>query len=334
MGGDSTQLARQMGEVATSNPTLTLLGAYSRDWVIPLFAEHLWGLEESVSPEWFHERVADAVEAAKREKGWQSERTPAEHCAKWVNRKWLDTEFVDGRVRYVLSASSLRALEFVREVAEGGSSVSGARLGSIADAIRRLADMSNPNKEVQKLRIQAMIDELKRRYDSVEAGRGSAATVEQMREQLLEILTMTRSLPADFRRLRGMVEERHKAIARHALAEAPKADMVEAYLYENDLLAATPEGVAYRRFARMLSASEESATIQRDIDQILRTSFAREHMSERQRQTLEGMFLHAAERGATSPRGQCALDELAAPCPDSSNEWPARSPAVGRGQCP
>jgi hypothetical protein len=87
-----------------------------------------------------------------------------------------------------------------------------------------------------------------------------------------------------------MVEDRHKVIAREALAETPKADMVESYLHENDLLANTPEGVAYRRFARMLSSSDESATIQRDLEQILIAPFAREHMTPAQRQSLETMF--------------------------------------------
>src|SRR5215467_9728916 len=101
---------------------------------------------------------------------------------------------------------------------------------------------------------------------------------------------MTRSLPADCRQLQSMVEERHKVIAREALADTPKADMVESYLHENDLLASTAEGVAYRRFARMLSSSEESATIQRDLDQILAASFARDSMTPAQRQSLETMF--------------------------------------------
>lgn len=87
-----------------------------------------------------------------------------------------------------------------------------------------------------------------------------------------------------------MVKDRHKMIARDALAETPKADMVESYLHENDLLASTPEGVAYRRFARMLSSSEESATIQRDLDQILVAPFARERMTPAQRQSREAMF--------------------------------------------
>jgi hypothetical protein len=282
--------ARRLGEVSTVNPTLTLLAAYSRDWVLPLFAEHLEPVEGSVSAEWFHERVAEALQEAREDKEWQGDRSPGSRCASWVKQRWLDTEMSETGVRYRLSPYSLRALRFVREIAEGENTVSGARLGSIAHAVRRLADMTSPDRFAQAQRMDEEIAELQRRKQDVLEGRGGTATTAQLSEQLREVLAMTRSLPADFRQLRSMVEDRHKVIAREALAEAPKADMVESYLAENDLLASTPEGVAYRRFARMLSSSEESATIQRDLDQILAAPFARDHMTPAQRQSLEAMF--------------------------------------------
>jgi len=282
--------ARRLGEASTVNPTLTLLGAYSRDWVLPLFAEHLEPVEGSVSAEWFHERVAEALQEDREDKEWHGDGSPGARCAWWVRQRWLDTEMSDSGVRYRLSPYSLRALRFVREVAEGESTVSGARLGSIAHAVRRLADMANPDRLAQARRIDEEIAELQRRKEDVLAGRGGTATAAQLGEQLREVLTMTRSLPADFRQLRSMVEDRHKVIAREALADTPKADMVESYLHENDLLANTPEGVAYRRFARMLSSSEESATIQRDLDQILAAPFAQENITAAQRRSLETMF--------------------------------------------
>ena len=282
--------ARQLGEISTVNPTLTLLAAYSRDWVLPLFAEHLEPVEGSVSAEWFHERVAEALQEAREDKEWQGDRSPSARCASWVKQRWLDTEMSDTGVRYRLSPYSLRALRFVREIAEGESTVSGARLGSIAYAVRRLADMTSPDRFAQAQRIDEEIAELQRRKQEVLEGRGGTATAAQMNEQLREVLAMTRSLPADFRQLRSMVEDRHKVIAREALAEIPKADMVESYLAENDFLASTPEGIAYRRFARMLSSSEESATIQRDLDQVLATPFARDHITPAQQQALDTMF--------------------------------------------
>ena len=205
---------RRLGEISTVNPTLTLLGAYSRDWVLPLFAEHLEPVEGSVSAEWFHERVTEALQEAREDKEWQGDRSPSARCAWWVKQRWLDTEMSDSGVRYRLSPYSLRALRFVREIAEGESTVSGARLGSIAYAVRRLADMTSPDRFAQAQRIDEEIAELQRRKEEVLAGRGGTATAAQLSEQLREVLTMTRSLPADFRQLRSMVEDRHKVIAR------------------------------------------------------------------------------------------------------------------------
>ena len=280
----------QLGDISTSNPTLTLLGAYSRRWVLPLFAEHLEPVDGSVSAEWFHERVAEALRLVRDDEDAPGDRSPSARCAWWVRQRWLDTEMTDSGVRYRLSAYSLRALRFVREIAAGESTVSGARLGSIAHAVRRLADMTSPDRVAQARRLDEEIEELQRRKQAVLDGHGGTATVAQMTEQLREVLAMTRSLPADFRQLRSMVEERHRLIAREALAATPKAEMVESYLRENDLLSGTPEGVAYRWFARMLSSSQESATIQRDLDQILTAPFARQHMSSAARQSMETMF--------------------------------------------
>jgi hypothetical protein len=125
VSGQGSVEARSLGEISTSNPTLTLLGAYSRDWVLPLFAEYLEPVEGSVSAEWFHERVAEALQEAREDKDWQGDRSPSSRCAWWVKQRWLDTEMADSGARYRLSPYSLRALRFVREVAEGQSTVSG-----------------------------------------------------------------------------------------------------------------------------------------------------------------------------------------------------------------
>lgn len=277
-----------------SHPTLTLLKAYSRDRVLPLFAEHLEQVEGSVSAEWFHERVSEAREQIPE---WQGNVTPAEHCRDWVEKRWLETETRNGRLRYRLSPYSLRALRFVRELVEGETSVSSARLGSISHAVRLLADMTSPDRDVQVRRIDRQITELRKRRDDIASGRVRLATLDEMKQQLREILGMTRSLPADFRQLRSMVENRHQEVARRAMIHGPpKADLVEEYLCENDLLSKTSQGTAYLGFSRLLS-SRQTEQIRADIDQILAQEFAREHMTAAQREDLDSMLstLLAAE---------------------------------------
>lgn len=272
----------------SSNATLSLLKAYSRDWVLPLFAEHLEQVDGSVSAEWFHERVAEALEQMPE---WQSDRSSADHCRRWVESRWLETETQSGRLRYRLSPHALRALRIVREIVAGESSVSGARLGSITHAVRLLADMTSPDRVVQVRRIDEQIEELKRRREEIATGRARLATTEEMQQQLREILAMTRSLPADFRQLHTLIEDRHQSVARHAMADGPtKAELVEEYLHENDLLARTPEGMAYLGFSEMLMSTQRAHRLQDDVDQVLGHDFARAHMTLAQREQLDTMF--------------------------------------------
>ena len=101
---------------------------------------------------------------------------------------------------------------------------------------------------------------------------------------------MISSLPADFRQLRTMVEDRHQQIARQAMADyIPKGTLVETYLYEHDLLAETSEGKAYLGFAALL-ASGGADQILSNTDQVLAQDFARDHMTADQRDTFSGML--------------------------------------------
>lgn len=278
--------AEQLGRALEEDPTLLLLNAYSRGWVVPLFAEQLEPVEGSVSAEWFHERVAEALETV----SWKGERSPAEHCRKWVDDRWLDTEYEDGRLRYRISAYALRAIQIVRELVDGQSAVTGARMESIAHAVHTLAAMTNPDREAQAQMIDEQILELTRKRDALREGQLRLATVDEMQQQLAEILTMTRTLPADFRHLRTLVENRHQQIARRALTDGPgKAELVEEYLHQHDLLAETVEGRAYKAFANVLT-STSADTIRDDIDQILSEDFAQTHMTAEQREQLETMF--------------------------------------------
>lgn len=266
---------------------MKLLAADSRGWVIPLFAEHLEPIDDTVSAEWFHERVSEALGA---HPDWKGEREPREHCRKWAEDRWLETEIVEGRVRYRLSSHSLRALQIVRETAEGHSGVSASRLDSIAHAVHQLASMADPDRGAQLERLDTEIALLIEQRRQVDQGRVRGASIDEMRQQLNEILTMTRMLPADFRQLRTLVEEHHQAAAREALSEGPsKVELVEQYLRDQDLLRETPAGRSYQDFSRVL-VSPDAQTVRADVAHILRQEFARIHMDDAERERLETMF--------------------------------------------
>ncbi len=120
---------------ALNMAALALVKAYSAPWVLPLFSEHLEFAGGPVSADWFHQKVADALEEIPEIAG---DLPAAEHCRKWVSQEWLmrSRSRDDGRLQYQLSESSLRSLRIVRDLVTPGTSVSEARLGSITDAVR------------------------------------------------------------------------------------------------------------------------------------------------------------------------------------------------------
>ena len=244
---------------ALNMAALALVKAYSAPWVLPLFSEHLEFAGGPVSADWFHQKVADALEEIPEIAG---DLPAAEHCRKWVSQEWLmrSRSRDDGRLQYQLSESSLRALRIVRDLVTPGTSVSEARLGSIADAVRRLADMTNPDISAQLARIDAQIEELQERRRQVEAGHLRRATTEEMTRQLGEVMGLMASLPADFRQLCAMVEKRHHEVTSAASsADSTKGAVVEEYLHEHDLLAQTSEGRAPPAATNPLRRTQTSA---------------------------------------------------------------------------
>ncbi|WP_191330191.1 DUF3375 family protein [Frigoribacterium sp. ACAM 257] len=313
-------------DVWEADPTWALLRSTNSRWVVPLFSEHLEQAEGPVSADWFHQRVADALEQNGAEQNAAEQQadharhdgagqttaeeapltpapdgpapetraTPADYCRSWVDARWLirtrASSADTARAEYRLSPHALRALRIVRELVEADNAVSEARLGSIANAVRQLAGLADPSVESQLGRIDAQLADLQRRRDRIEQHGTEPVPLDALSRQLHEVVRLTASLPADFRQLSAMVEQRHREVARRAASqELGKGALVDQYLRENDLLEQTPEGRAYRGFAQMLSSSEIDQ-MRADIETVLAQPDAASQIGERQRAQLEQLI--------------------------------------------
>jgi hypothetical protein len=306
-------------DVWEADPTWALLRSTNSRWVVPLFSEHLEQAEGPVSADWFHQRVADALEQNTADQSApeyastgqdaaeeapvastpdgpapETRATPADYCRSWVDARWLVRTRASSsdaaRAEYRLSPHALRALRIVRELVEADNAVSEARLGSIANAVRQLAGLADPSVESQLGRLDAQIADLQRRRDRIEQHGTEPVPLDALSRQLHEVVRLTASLPADFRQLSAMVEQRHREVARRAASDdVGKGALVDQYLRENDLLEQTPEGRAYRGFAQMLSSSEID-DMRADIETVLAQPDAASQIGERQRAQLEQLI--------------------------------------------
>lgn len=287
----------RVAAVWEDHPTWALLRSYNGRWVLPLFSRHLEYADGTVSADWFHQKVADALEELDDDREPAEPETtrtsPAEYCRSWVDSRWLVRTRAgagEGRARYRLSQFSLQALRIVRELAEPDSAVSEARFASIAHAVHQLAALTDPTAESQLDRLDREIAELQRRRDDIARHGASVATPEAVSRQVREVLRLTATLPEDFRQLGAMVEQRHRDVARAASSQTVgKGALVDRFLRDNDLLEQTPEGRAYRGFAAMLS-SRELETMRADIERVLARPGEITDLTERQRAQLETLI--------------------------------------------
>jgi hypothetical protein len=288
--------AGRVAAVWEEHPTWALLRSYNGRWVLPLFSRHLEYADGTVSADWFHQKVAEALDALEDDReppaDPESSRTsPVEYCRSWVDSRWLIRTRAgagEGRARYRLSQYALQALRIVRELAEPDSAVSEARFASIAHAVHQLAALTDPTAESQLERLDREIAELQARRDAIARHGAVSASPETVARQVREVLRLTATLPEDFRQLGAMVEQRHREVARAASSEhVGKGALVDRFLRDNDLLEQTPEGRAYRGFAGMLS-SRELEGMRADIDRVLSRPDA--ELTERQRTQLETLI--------------------------------------------
>ncbi|MFE4470260.1 DUF3375 family protein [Leifsonia sp. NPDC056824] len=292
--------AGRVAAVWEEHPTWALLRSYNGRWVLPLFSRHLEYADGTVSADWFHQKVAEALDALDDDRDddrehpadAESSRTsPVEYCRSWVDSRWLLRTRAgagEGRARYRLSQHALQALRIVRELAEPDSAVSEARFASIAHAVHHLAALTDPTAESQLDRLDREIAELQARRDAIAQDGAVAASPETVARQVREVLRLTATLPEDFRQLGAMVEQRHREVARAASSEhVGKGALVDRFLRDNDLLEQTPEGRAYRGFAGMLS-SRQLEGMRADIDRVL--SRPDTELTERQRTQLETLI--------------------------------------------
>ena len=292
----------RVAAVWEEHPTWALLRSYNGRWVLPLFSRHLEHADGPVSADWFHQKVADALDAidgdapaddpvdsAAADTGRMS---PAEYCRGWVDSRWLIRSRPgnrDDRAQYRLSQYALQALRIVRELSEPDTAVSEARFASIAHAVHQLAGLTDPTAESQLARIDDEIAALQRRRAEIVQHGVDEVSPEAVKRQVREVLRLTASLPEDFRQLGAMVEQRHREVARIASTQqVGKGALVDQFLRDNDLLEQTPEGRAYRGFAAMLS-SRELEGMRADIERVLSRAAA-DQLTERQRGQLETLI--------------------------------------------
>lgn len=256
-------------------PLWRLLAAGSGPTVLALLQTHLYDTERRLPASIFHERIARDLEHL-RSTGEDWPQTAQAYVAGWLAEGYLERRYPSGasEEEYELSTSTIEAIRFTAGQVKPHSAATETRLGLVIDALARLAEDTDADRQRRVARLRAEQERLEREITAIEQGvlhiLPEAAALERTRE----IIVLADSLAGDFRRVRDQFEQLNRDLrARIMENEGSRGDVLDSLFAGIDLITDSEAGRTFSAFWRLLTDPEQSATLDEALDQLMARDF-------------------------------------------------------------
>ncbi|HET9644234.1 MAG TPA: DUF3375 domain-containing protein [Burkholderiaceae bacterium] len=258
-------------------PLWRLLAATKAPVVIALLQSLFIGSDKSLPSSVLHERLGRDIDAL-RASGEELPQTPQSYVAEWLNQGWLTRRFPAGasEEEYELSADALTALRFVAGLLKPRTTATESRLSLVIQQISRLSDETNTSPQARLAALRAERDRIDRAIAEVERGHVKALPNDRAIERAREIIALAQELAADFRSVRDEFERLNRGLRQSLMEnEGSRGDVLEQLFAGVDLIGESDAGRTFNAFWRLLTDSEQSATLRESLDEVAGRPFAR-----------------------------------------------------------
>lgn len=204
---------------AFAQPALSLLHRSSAAFVVTVFETGFAGEKKVTSQPRLRRHVQTVLDELGSGGVDVTDRAPAELCTQWVRDGWLiSAPRGDGDDVFELTAAALDALRMVAELARP-LTVNPSRVQQILALVEQAAQRASGDRDArivylenEILRLQGELDRL-RSGEDVEVG-----SYGEMADRYDQITRELGSLPADFRRVRELIESARRDMSSRVLA--------------------------------------------------------------------------------------------------------------------
>ena len=266
-------------------PLWRMLAATKAPAIIALLQQLLLDSDRSLPGSILHERLARELSQL-RAAGEDLPETARQYVAQWLAQGWLTRRLPPGanEEEYELSVEAVSAIRFVNGILRPRTTATESRLSLVIQQLAQLAEETNPNPTA---RIQALRDEREHIDQAIsEAERNGVQVLSSDRalERAHEIIGLAEELTSDFRSVRDQFDRLNRSL-RHSLMEneGSRAEVLEQLFAGVDLVAESEAGRTFNAFWRLLTDSEQAATLVQSLDEITNRSFARQLESRERR---------------------------------------------------
>ena len=242
-----------------------------------LLQVHLMDKERRLPSSILTERLRQDLEQL-RTQGLDLPQTAEAYLANWLRAGYLVRSFQPGasEEEYELSASAVRAIQFIQGLTERRAFATETRLSLVIDQLRQLAEQTETDPQARVdalLRERARIDE---EIEAVRSGRLEPLPEERALERAREVLALAQELANDFRRVRDEFQTLNRSLREQIVeSEGSRGEVLEKVFSGVDLVAESDAGRTFRAFWRLLTDPEQTLDFEAALERVLARNFAR-----------------------------------------------------------
>lgn len=259
-------------------PLWRLLAATKGPVVIAMLQSLFMDADKALPSSVLHERLVPDIESL-RSAGEELPQAPQTYVAEWLSQGWLTRRFPSGasEEEYELSAEAMTALRFVTGLLTPRTTATESRLSVVIHQLSRLAEETNTNPEARIAALRAERDRIDRAIEEVERGGVKALPPDRAIERAREVIALAQELAADFRSVRDEFERLNRGLRQSLMEnEGSRGDVLEQLFAGVDLIGESDAGRTFNAFWRLLTDSEQAATLRESLDEVTGRPFARQ----------------------------------------------------------
>ncbi|WP_097190577.1 DUF3375 family protein [Caballeronia arationis] len=286
-------------------PLWRLLAATKAPVIIAVLQSLFTGTDKALPSSVLHERLSRDIDSL-RSTGEDLPQTPQAYVSEWLNQGWLTRRFPIGapEEEYELSAEALTSVRFVAGLLTPRTTATESRLSVVMHQLSRLAEETNTNPEARLAALRAERERIDKAIADVERGGAKILTPDRAIESAREVIALAQELAADFRSVRDEFERLNRGLRQSLMEnEGSRGDVLERLFAGVDLIGESDAGRTFNAFWRLLTDSEQAATLRESLDEVTSRPFAR------QLESHERKFLHTLT-GALLTEGRGVHDVL------------------------
>lgn len=200
-------------------------------------------------------------------------RDPDAILRRWTRQGWVhrSIDYETRTERYQLTAGAHQAVQQIRNVQRHFSTATQSALAMVMTELRQIAVEASPDPRQRAQALREQIAELEAQLAAVTTGEAPAVTAGELTDRVAALSQLIDRIPADVARYGERMHANTAALLRQSLAEdaAEFADTLGRMFEGHDVIAGSPEGLAFRAFTNLIGMPSQRARLEADISQIL-----------------------------------------------------------------